>query len=105
MNTEEMFQEVDRRVSDSLLEHLLPKAIDRHAKSKKHFRNCDCNYCRMKKEATTNIANFSFPSHYDTKHNSGPLCTHGYEFWEIKAIRRANLREHYREKLKELIDD
>jgi len=118
MNTEEMFQEVERRVTDSLLEHLIPKAINKHAKSKTHFHNCDCNYCHMKKEATRNIAHVVFPKDCERPIiNNGivtaidpvtfdPIVIGGEcEPWEVKDILRKNLREHYRNKLKELYDE
>ena len=102
MNTEEMLQEVDRRVADGLVEHLLPKAVERHGRSRKQYRSCDCNYCRTKAIATRDIAWLNFPRDYKpVSYSANP----DYDFWEIKTLRRKHLREHYRNKLKELINE
>lgn len=118
MNTEEMFQEVDRRVTDGFLEHLLPKAINKHANSKSNYRNCDCNYCLMKKQATRNIAHVVFPVGCERPKIDVGIVTSidpitfdpiviGGECnpWEVKDILRKSLREHYRNKLKELCNE
>ena len=104
MNTEEMLQEVDRRVADCILEHLLPKAVARHSTSKTQFRECDCSYCKVKTQATRNIAHVVYPVDYShTNHQS--IWEHDYEYWEIKQARRNSLRNHYRNKLKEIYND
>lgn len=104
MNTEEMLQEVDRRVADGLVEHLLPKAIHRHSNSKKTFRDCDCSFCKAKWKATSDIANMKFPLGYSPEDRFS-IFEHDYEYWEIKRFRRDGIRNFYREKLKELIND
>lgn len=104
MNTEDMLHEVDRRVADGLMEHLLPKAIERHGKSKTEFRQCDCNYCKTKWKATIDIANASYPRDYSPSSHISIFDT-DYEFWEIKRARREGLRDHYRAKLKALINE
>ena len=104
MNTEEMLQEVDRRVANGIMEHLLPKAIERHGKSKTEFRNCDCSYCKTKSKATSDIGNVSYPRDYSIPRNLS-LFDSEYEYWEIKNMRRDDLRNHYRAKLKALINE
>lgn len=106
MNTEEMLQEVDRRVADGIMEHLLPKAIEQHGKSKTEFRNCDCSYCKTKWKATSDIAHMIFPTDYSTSTSDRLSIFDGeYEYWEIKNMRRDSLRNHYRAKLKALINE
>lgn len=104
MNTEEMLQEVDRRVADCILEHLLPKAVARHSTSKTQFRECDCSYCKVKTQATRNIAHVIYPVDYSHA-NHQSIWEHDYEYWEIKQARRNSLRNHYRNKLKEIYND
>lgn len=104
MKTADLLKEVDRRVADGLLEHLLPKAVERHGKSKKNFRECDCNYCKAKWKATFDIANMKFPVGYSVSDHMS-IFDGEYEYWEIKRMRRDGLRDHYRNKLKELINE
>ena len=105
MNTEEMLQEVDRRVADvPFLEHLLPKAVARHSTSKTQFRECDCSYCKVKTQATRSISNMVYPIDYGVN-NHMSIWDRDYAIREIKRARRDSLREHYRNKLKEVYND
>jgi len=102
MNTVEMFREVERRVSDGLMEHLFPKAT--HFHTLREWRDCDCSFCETKRKATRDIAIIEYPRDFDF---STIRSTRGYELsqGEKKEIRRAALRKHYRTKLKEVYND
>jgi hypothetical protein len=114
MNTKEMLEEVDRRVSENFLEHLLPAAINRHVlQSRKNHRECDCSYCNTKKEASYFIGNVSYPKDYvltDEDRVSleqiSAYPTYYLEYkpdvYYLKKMRRAKLRQFYRAKLKAL---
>ena len=102
MNTEEMFQEVDRRVADGIMEHLLPKAVQIHAV--REWKNCDCSYCETKRRATHDIMWIKYPNDFDYS-TMFSIYEHDYNRGEIKEFRREALRIHYRNKMKELYNE
>lgn len=101
MNTAEMLEEVDRRVSLTFVEHLLPKAIAHHTKLKGD--RCQCNYCTLKRQAEKNIRDVRYPQGFQIK----PLKydASSYENWEIRREHRDQLRNWYREQLKALVNE
>lgn len=117
MNREEMMQEVNRRTSDQLMDHLFAKA--KHLHGNREWKDCDCSFCKLKKEATFNVGHIVFPkdcvrpvfndgkiSHIDPE-TFLPVVSGGelLEPWEKKDILRENLRNYYRNKLKELCNE
>jgi len=116
MNTEEMFQEVDRRVADGIMEHLLPKAI--HIHTIREWKNCDCSFCVTKRRATFDIAHCVYPKEFIRPTFNKLVCraldsvtfepiqrVADYEPWEIKDFLRKDLRKQYQNKLKELCNE
>lgn len=118
MNTEEMLQEVDRRVADGLMEHLLPKAIQNH--TVREWKDCTCSYCVTKRKATIDIANINYPHGFTRPIIKTNKSSARYidpttflpstkevdaDPWEIKQYLRTELRKQYRNKLKELCND
>jgi hypothetical protein len=108
MTREEMMQEVDRRVCDLLMDHLLDKATDLHAKQE--WRQCDCTFCAEKRTATHYIGLAEYPRHYDGER---PVCTSRWvidpETFEVVSsgvdpidTKRDAIREWYRQRLSDL---
>lgn len=102
MSTKEMLQEVDRRVADGIMEHLLPKAI--HIHTIREWENCDCSFCVTKRRATHDIRRIKYPIDFDHS-TMFSIYEHDYDHGEIKEFRRESLRNHYRNKLKELCNE
>ena len=101
MNTQEMFKEVDRRVSLVFVEHLLPKAISRHANTADP--DCNCKHCRIKRRAKSDIANVRVPA--GCKLPPLRYTVDSYESWEIGRERREALKTWYRDQLARCINE
>lgn len=129
MNTEDMLQEVNRRVSEKLLEHIFPKAIKSHIK--KEWGTCDCSYCRTKRQSTFDIAHIQYREEFLPKplgyNELGDLLILSERIIDPKTLKpvlmyvegkdyintnmmvketlRNDLREKYRKKLSKLIEE
>lgn len=44
--------EIEKQVGDRMVPLLLEKGVEAH---KKHWRHCDCSWCRLKQEATVRV--------------------------------------------------
>jgi hypothetical protein len=89
MNTQFIRDEVERRVAELLPGVLLDKGVLTHAK--RSFRlGCVCDYCTLKREATSVIGSAGFGRHTD----------YFSRLHQDKEVRRASLRATYRKRLK-----
>ena len=106
MNTVEMFQEVDRRVADGIMEHLLPKAKQYH--TTRGWRSCDCSFCATKRRATYDIGLCKIDTNYQSDFDYRTMFSifeHDYDYKQIREFRREALRTYYRNKLKGLYNE
>ena len=93
MNTQSILAEVERRVAERLPGVLFDRGLLLHAK-RSFKQECDCDYCKIKREATFKIGNMP-----------GKLI--GTDFEERKEYRekhRQKLRVVYRAKLKSALN-
>lgn len=113
MNRDEMMQEVDRRVTDRLMSHLVTATKHSH---KRGWRDCHCSWCLAKRTATQRIGLISLPSDvplpgYILEEIRKVLSNMNRDPWEgdpyearraVKKIRRDYMRQYYRTQLERL---
>jgi len=108
MTREEMMQEVDRRTSDLLMDHLFARSTELHAKQE--WRDCDCTFCKEKRNATHYVGLAAYPPRYDGER---PRRGAGWfidpETFEISEpdvnlidVKRDAIRKWYRQRLSDL---
>lgn len=108
MNRTEMMQEVDRRVTDRLMGHLVTATKHSH---KRGWRDCPCTWCSTKRSATLRIGLIDLPR--DVALPEVTLAEIRKEIndwdgepWEarkaVKKIRRDYMRQYYRTQLERL---
>jgi hypothetical protein len=92
MNTQSILSEVERQVAERLPGALFERGLILHAKRSFKY-GCDCDYCKLKREATFKIGNMP------VKHLVGDREDNA----EFKRIARKKLRVIYRAKLKDAL--
>jgi len=94
MNTQSILDEVERRVAERLPAVLFERGILLHAK-RSFSQGCDCEYCKIKREATFRVGNM-------------PIKFEGLTT-EDRRERKEKIRERfrviYREKLKAALNE
>lgn len=107
MNRSELMSEVNRRVTDRLIERLLPAAKHSH---KRGWRKCTCTWCAAKRTATHRIGLIDLPRDVllpketlDEIRKEAQDCDSEWEARRsAKAIRRNYMRQYYRTQLERL---
>ena len=100
MNSRELLQEVDRRVAERIVPLLLEEGIRRHIRSK-DWRECDCQYCSLRRRASLHIANRIVPPGMTFSHR----LEDNADFGEVTKSRREDIRRHFRHQLEKLVDE
>jgi hypothetical protein len=98
MQHELLREAVSQRVDELFIPQLFEKLETRHTTNRKTFKDCDCSYCELKKDATHYIGCAAYPPDYDGVRL--PYYDSNYLSYDGQVdMRRHYLRLFFRNKL------